>query len=126
MTSPCYLDRSQYNDQDISIQHDISPCDISQDISYDHYDFDLNHHYDFDLDDDLATERHRYLISKNAHIDGVEITAVEGEFTKSFNRIKLDRRPRRKNRRKPKYPFAVSGKREEILKVVDDFENLRL
>jgi hypothetical protein len=126
MTSPCYLDRSQYNDQDISIQHDISPCDISQDISYDHYDFDLNHHYDFDLDDDLATERHRYLISKNAHIDGVEITAVEGEFTKSFNRIKLDRRPRRKNRRKPKYPFAVSGKREEILKVIDDFENLRL
>jgi len=126
MMSPCYLDRSQYNDQDISVQHDISPCDISQDISYDHYDFDLNHHYDFDLDDDLATERHRYLSSKNVHIDGVEITAEEKEFIKSFNRIKLDRRPRRENRRKSKYPFAVSGKREDILKVVDNFENLRL
>jgi hypothetical protein len=131
MMSPYYLDRSQDNDQDISmldvsVQHDISPGDISQDISYDHYDFDLNHHYDFDLDDDLATERHRYLNSKNVHIDGVEITAEEEEFTKSFNRIKLDRRPRHTNRRKPKHSFAVSGKSEDFLKIEDNFDNLHL
>lgn len=145
MMSPYHLDRS--HDIDYSMQ-DISRNDLSQDISYDHYDYDLNHHYDFDQDDDLATERDRYLKGKILHIDGVEITAEEEEFTKSFNRIKLDRRPRRTNReeedyaesfnrikldrrprrgRKPKQSFALSGKTEEdIINIDDDMENLRL
>ena len=87
-------------DQDISFDinaQDISQLDTSRDITHDYYDFDLNHNYDFDLDDDLATERSRYLKGKSLHIDGVEITDEEEEFIKSFNRIKLDRRPRRKH-----------------------------
>ncbi|VEU41971.1 unnamed protein product [Pseudo-nitzschia multistriata] len=67
-------------------------------IAHEYYDFDLNHDYDYDLDDDLATERYRYFKGKNIHIDGVEITAEEEEFTKPFNRIKLDRRLRREDR----------------------------
>jgi len=144
MMSPYYLDRSQEVDQDISMfdtsvqgmnLNDISQ-DISQDISYDQYDFDLNHHYDFDLDEDLATERHSYLKGKSVHIDGVEMTAEEEEFTKSFNRIKLDRRPRRTNRRKvpgkkagtakieDKFKNKVSGKKAGTFKIEDKFKNL--
>ena len=119
--SPNYLDRSQDMDQDMNSSH------INQDISYGHYDFDLNHHYDFDFDEDLATERHRYLQGKTVHIDGVEITPEEEEFTKSFNRIKLDRRPRRDtNRRKAKHSHEVSGKKEDIFKVEEDVQNLHL
>ena len=110
--SPLYFNRGEDIDQDASIQ-DFGSSDISYDFSYDHYDYDLNHDYDFDLDEDLATERSRYLKCKRVHIDGVEITAEEQEFTKSFNRIKLNRRPRRANRRKPKH-FSHPRKSNEI------------
>lgn len=67
------------------------------------YDFDLNHDYDFDRDDDLAAERNRYEKGKSNYFDGVEMTTEEEEFTKAFNRIKLDRRPRRWKLTSPSY-----------------------
>ena len=107
MGSPYHADVSQNSQPDISLDGS-------------HYDFDLNHHYDFDLDDDLATERNRYQKGKSIHIDGVEMTAEEEEFTKSFNRIKLNRRPRRANRRKLKKSTSVSGKKNDLFKIEDN------
>lgn len=67
------------------------------------YDFDLNHDYDFERDDDLAAERNRYEKGTSNYFDGVEMTNEEEEFTKAFNRIKLDRRPRRWKLTPPSY-----------------------
>ena len=118
-----YCDGSSIDSGNIS-------CGSSED-GYDHYTFDLNNHYELAFDNDLAIERKRYYENgKRVHIDGVEITAEEEEFTKGFNRKKLDRRHRLANRRKAgKKAFGALGKKNKkdgVLKIKDEFQNLHL